>query len=255
MCAHPETYFICSDGETVDFDGDEVCGGGGGAELVLADFEVVVCFHAEFVGEEGAVVDGAAGFEDEVFKEEVDFWDGDFNPGDGDILDRLDEKGKENVDGVVEEFMIGCCVAGNEDVDDFTTCGDESGDVGVFDHGAKRNLGLSKGVVDVFAEVGLGIDLMGLVTEFLDFLIGRFEKVGVCQEFLDGVANIHHEALKLGIFLRVAHHLVELLFEQFPLSLVTKGGEQRPEVTDGPVKFGVGVNVLLSSTQGLIRGS
>ena len=100
--AEPEADFVGTEGETVDGDGDEGGGGGGGAEGVgFAYFEVVVGFDAEFVREERRLIYGAAGFDDEVFEKEVDLRDGDLKAGDGHILNALDEKRDEDVDGIL----------------------------------------------------------------------------------------------------------------------------------------------------------
>ena len=87
----PEADFVGADREAVDGDGEEGGGGCGGAEGVgFADFEIVVGFDAEFVWEEGGLIYGAAGFDDEVFEEKIDFRDGDFHAGDGYVLDAVD---------------------------------------------------------------------------------------------------------------------------------------------------------------------
>ena len=83
-------------------------------------------------------------------------------------------------------------------------------------------LSLCEDGVDVFAQIGFVVHLFGLVTEFLYLLVGGFEEVGVCQEFLYRVADVHHESLELWISLRMAHDLIELLFELLPLPLITK---------------------------------
>ena len=156
--AQPEADFFGAQGEAVDFDGEVRGCGGGGAVGGFADFEVVVGFEAELVGEEGGVVYGPARFDDEVFEEEVEFGDGDFEAGDGDVLDRLDEEGDDDVDAVAYEVFV--CGGGGrgEDGDDFASGGDELRDVWVREGGVEGFLGLGQEVVDVSADGGVGTD-------------------------------------------------------------------------------------------------
>jgi hypothetical protein len=70
--------------------------------MCLADLEVIFGRDEHAIREEGGAVDVAAGFEDEVFKQKVHFRDGDFDPGDRDVLDAAEEEGEEDVDAVGE---------------------------------------------------------------------------------------------------------------------------------------------------------
>ena len=98
MGSQPEANFISADGEAVDSDCDEVRSRSGGLEGVgFADSEVVVYFDAEFVWEERALIDGAARFDNEIFQEKINFWDGYFNKEDGYILDYLNQKRNESM--------------------------------------------------------------------------------------------------------------------------------------------------------------
>ena len=253
--AEPEAHFVCPYGEAVDADGDEICGRGCGAEFVLADFQIVVGFYPKFVRKEGAVVDCAAGFDDEVFEKKVDFRYGNFDTGNRNVLNGLDKEGYENVDGIGKELMVGYCVDRGEDVNDLGGGTNQSGDIGILKDGVEGSLGLGKEVVDVFTEVGIVFDLLGFVAKFLDLFVGRLEEVRICQELLHGVADVHHKILKLRIRLGVAHDFIELFFELFPMLLVAERADQRPKVTDCPIEFAVGFDIILSSADGLIRGS
>lgn len=158
--AKPETDLVGAEGQTVDFDGDKGGGGGGGAEFGFADLEVVVRFEAEFVWEEGAVVDGVAGLDDEVFEEEVQFRDGDFEARDGYILDGLDEERDEDVEGVFKEFRIGYIVDRGKNGYDLGACFNQFGDVGVFDGGFEGYSNLLEEIIDILADGRFGPDLL-----------------------------------------------------------------------------------------------
>ena len=141
--AEPEADFVSTDGETVDGDGDEGGGGGGGAEGVgFADFEVVVGFDAELVREEGRLVYGAAGFDDEVFEKEVDLRDGDLDTGDRYILDAINEKRNEDIDGILNQFLVCGCIDRGEDIEYLFGSGDKLGDVLISENGIEGYLHL-----------------------------------------------------------------------------------------------------------------
>ena len=125
MGAEPEADVVGAEGEAVNLDGYKRGCGAGGSEFGFPDHEVVVSFHAEFVREERGVVDGAAGFDDEVFEEEIQFRDGYLEAGDRDVLDCLDEEGDEDMDGVVDELFVCGGVERGEDVDNSGGGGDE----------------------------------------------------------------------------------------------------------------------------------
>ena len=141
--AEPEADFVGADGETVEGDGDEGGGGGGGAEGVgFANFEVVVGFDAELVGEERRLVYGAAGFDDEIFEKEVDLRDRNLKAGDGYILDAVNEQRDEDVDCIVNQLLICGCMERGEDLEDLFGCSDKVGDILVSKNGIESCLHL-----------------------------------------------------------------------------------------------------------------
>ena len=88
------------------------------------------------------MVYGAAGFDDEVFEKEVNFWDGDLKAGDGYILDAIDEKRDEDVNGIMNQFLVCGCMERGEDIEYLFRRSDKLGDVHISDNRIKGYLHL-----------------------------------------------------------------------------------------------------------------
>jgi len=117
--AQPEADVVGAEGEALDLDGHEGLQGADGAEAGAADGEVVLRLVFEAVGQERGVVDGAAGLQDQVLQQQVDFRHGDLETWDRDVLDCLDEEGDQDRVGVGEEFWVRLGVGRGEDLPDF----------------------------------------------------------------------------------------------------------------------------------------
>jgi len=211
-----------------------------------------VGFDAEFVGEKGGVVYSAARLQDQVFEEEVDLGDGNFETRDGNVLDCLDEEGNEDVERVFEQLFVRVGVHGGENIEDFGRGGDQFRDVLVVGNGPDGHLHLGKHVIDVFSKIRLLVGLFSFVTKFLDLFVSGFKKVRVGQQLLNRVSNIYHKILKLGISLRMVHDLFEFFLKQLPLFVITEGTNKRPKVLDSLVELRIRIDILLSSADGLV---
>ena len=154
--AQQEPNLLGAQGETVELDGELRSYLAGGAEAGFPELEVIVSFYAQAEGKEGRVVDGFAGLKDEVLEEEVDFGGGDFEAGDGDVLDGLDEEGDEDVDCVADKVRVCVLVLGGEDVEDLGRRLDELGDVLILGDGVEGLLRLIEKGVHVVPKGGLG---------------------------------------------------------------------------------------------------
>jgi hypothetical protein len=218
------------------------------------DFElkVVVGFNLEAVREEGSVVDGVAGFDDEVLKEQVHIWGADFQSWDRDILNGRDEQRHKDVDGVLEELWVGETVRWREDRSKVDCRLDHVVDVFVFQHARDGHLDLLEKGIDVVAKTALRTDLLTLLAKFLELFLRIGEELRIGQKLLKAVANVVHQILELGVVLLVAHDLLEQFLALLPLLDIAEALDEGPEVSQCSVGLLVLLHVVLCSFYDLL---